>query len=399
MKVIYVNHTIPLYTHPLLLKMVRKGCDLVMVIPDKANGTVGEGVEVSKSTDAAYRIRYSQSSKRHGKPVLTDLNDIINQEKPDILMIGWPYMIQLFFEKQLKKTLRDLNIRLIIQEIPFQTPPYGDLSYFKNHPCYNEDMELISSGLGFTLRTLFTMYIRKKIYQLASATVNYATCAYDILPTYGVKRESIFVRYNTTDTDALFDARRQIEQKQRLLSHRPRIIHIGRLVKWKRVDLLISAFQKVVKVIPNCELLVVGKGPEQESLMQQAANAGLADNVVFTGGVYDPLVLGQYMYESSVYVLAGMGGLSINDAMGYSLPIICSVCDGTEKDLVTDGVNGFFFKEGDADDLAEKITLLLSNPSKAKQMGEASYQVIKNRINLDTVAQRYMDAFNYVMDR
>ena len=103
------------------------------------------------------------------------------------------------------------------------------------------------------------------------------------------------------------------------------------------------------------------------------------------------------MYESSVYVLAGMGGLSINDAMGYSLPIICSVCDGTEKDLVTDGVNGYFFKEKNAVDLADKIVSVLSDPEKAKQMGEASYRVIREKINLETVSQRYMDAFNYVM--
>ena len=64
------------------------------------------------------------------------------------------------------------------------------------------------------------------------------------------------------------------------------------------------------------------------------------------------------MNESTVYVLAGMGGLSINDAMCFSLFVICLVCDGTEKDLVADGVNGYFFKEGDANDLVDKISLI-----------------------------------------
>lgn len=399
MKVIYINHTITTYTHPLLQKTVSKGCELVMLLPSSNNGTVGKGVELSKSENNAYRTLYSDSKQKwYGKAALTDLNNILTREKPNILMLGWPYMLQLFFEKRLRKTIRENNIKIIIQEIPFQTPPYGQLSYFKDHPCYDENMNLISSSLGFKIRSLFNMLIRKRIYRLASATVNYATCAYDILPSYGVNKDSIFVRYNTVDTEALFAARSEIEQKGKTLTMRPRIIHVGRLVKWKRVDLLISAFEKVLKSIPNCELVIVGNGPEKASLIQQATEAGLSDSVIFTGGIYDPLILGQYMYESTVYVLAGMGGLSINDAMGYSLPIICSVCDGTEKDLVTDGVNGFFFKEGDVDDLAKKIILVLSNPDKAKKMGEESYHIIRDKINIEVVSQRYMDAFNYVMN-
>jgi glycosyltransferase involved in cell wall biosynthesis len=85
--------------------------------------------------------------------------------------------------------------------------------------------------------------------------------------------------------------------------------------------------------------------------------------------------------------------------MCFSLPVICSVCDGTEKDLITDGVNGYFFKEGDVDSLADKIDKILSDEERRKQMGEEAYRVIKEKINLDTVAQRYMDAFEYVMNK
>ena len=42
--------------------------------------------------------------------------------------------------------------------------------------------------------------------------------------------------------------------------------HIGRLVKWKRVDLLIDAFTKVIASHPDAELVVVGDGPELDNL-------------------------------------------------------------------------------------------------------------------------------------
>ena len=56
--------------------------------------------------------------------------------------------------------------------------------------------------------------------------------------------------------------------------------------------------------------------------------------------------LAKCFMKAQVYVLAGMGGLSINEAMCYSLPIVCSVCDGTEKHLVYENKNGHFFRDG-----------------------------------------------------
>lgn len=103
------------------------------------------------------------------------------------------------------------------------------------------------------------------------------------------------------------------------------------------------------------------------------------------------------MNASSIYVLAGMGGLSINDAMTYSLPIICSVCDGTERDLVTHNVNGLYFKENNAIDLSDKIKLLLRDSQLREKMGKASLSVIEEKINLESVSDRYMDAFIKIM--
>ena len=176
-----------------------------------------------------------------------------------------------------------------------------------------------------------------------------------------------------------------------------RILHIGRLVKWKRVDLLITALPEVLVQFPDAELVIVGDGPELNALKQQAERLALSKHVRFAGSIYKPEALGAYMNESSVYVLAGMGGLSINDAMTYGLPVICSVCDSTERDLVTDGRNGFFFKEGDAGSLAEKITTLFASPGLCEKMGKESKRIILEKININTVSQRYLQAFKEIL--
>jgi len=167
-------------------------------------------------------------------------------------------------------------------------------------------------------------------------------------------------------------------------------------VAWKKVDLLIKAFAKVKKEYKNAELLIIGYGSKRQELEQLSINLHLEKSIKFLGGIYDPGLLGQYLLASSIYVLAGMGGLSINEAMCYNLPIICSVCDGTEKKLVRGGFNGLFFRENDEDDLAKKIMYLFANPKLRKWMGNNSEYIIRNEINIHTVIRGYLNAFQYL---
>jgi len=402
MKILYTNFCITPYLHPLLEKLTAKGCEIVMLLPENDNSNVGKGVKLSENQNVSYKTRYSRSKKMwYDKHALIDLKHIIEQEQPDILLITFPYFLQLFFNRSIIKTLKQHNIRLVIREIPFQTPPFGKIkSYFSQHPLYNENMECMSGGILFYLKQWFLMHIRKYVYAKADATMNYSTVAYDILPSYGVDKKNIYVTYNTTDTETLLKERNIILTEPKILPHNNhRLLHIGRLVKWKRVDLLIEAVKRLVVSFPTLQLVVIGDGPEKENLMQQAIDSGVNNNVLFTGGIHNPKMLGVYMSESTIYVLAGMGGLSMNDAMAYGLPVVCSVCDTTERDIVRHGKNGFFFKENDVDSLVQVLDLLLRDPELCKQMGEKSKQIIENEINLETVSNRYYQAFEEIIKK
>lgn len=406
MKVLFTFGGMPHYLNAMLEKLQTKGADITVVSPQKGNATIGKGVKMVE--EGAYRHLNTQEKKMYyGKSGFPALPDIIADERPDIVVLGWPYFLQVFFQPSLRRALKRCDARLVIREIPFQTPPYGQIrDYFRQHPMYDEGMRLLSTGKAFYLRQWLTARIRKFCYARVAGTLNYSTAAYDILPSYGVKREQIHVTYNSTDTEALWREKAAVLAAPALLppSER-RLLHIGRLVKWKRVDLLIEAFARTLTQYPDAELVIVGNGPELDNLKKQAASLGLPlrskeENEVdgrgcvrFIGAVYDPKELGAYMNEATVYVLAGMGGLSINDAMTYALPVVCSVCDSTERDLVTDGRNGLFFRDGDADSLTEKILQLLASPQECRRMGQESERIIREQINIDTVSERYLKAF------
>lgn len=397
MKVLFTFGGIPHYLNAMLNKLCEKGVEITVVTPQKGNATIGKGVKMVEG--GTYKHLTTLEKKMfYGKSAYPALPEIVLQENPDIVVSGWPYFLQVFFQPRLRKVMKECGARLVIREIPFQTPPYGEIKeYFRKNPMYDESMYLMSRGVAFYIRQWLTAQVRKYCYARVSGTLNYSTAAYDILPSYGVKREQIHVTYNSTDTEALLREKESVLAADPLLpKSERRLLHIGRLVKWKRVDLLIDAFARLTKNYPDAELLIVGDGPELTNLKQQAANLHLQDSVRFTGAIYDPKALGAYMNESSVYVLAGMGGLSINDAMTYGLPVLCSVCDSTERDLVTDGLNGSFFREGDVDSLTEKMEQLLASPVRCKEMGKESERIIREKINLATVSERYLKAFEEI---
>ena len=396
MKVLITDVALPPYTHAQFEKIASKDCEVLVLLPEFRRD-IGRGVKEYESRSHAYKILYSRVKKMwYGKYALIDLKSILIKERPDVLVMVWPYLLHLFFDRTILYTLNKCKIHLIVREIPFQTPPFGKLDYFTQHPAYDEDLNLLSIGLRFQIRALLTMYIRRFIYRRAHAYIGYYSQAEDVVLSYGL-RPTAFFYGNTTDTDSLLSIRKVLIDKPLLLDKRPRILHIGRLVKWKKVDLLIKAFSLIVERYRDSDLVIVGDGPEKDALIKRSIDLGLRDKIIFTGAVYDLIELAQYMNESSVYVLAGMGGLSINDAMCFSLPIICSVCDGTEKDLVFEGENGFFFKEDDVADLTEKLNWILSDLPKAVQMGEKSLQIIKERANLDVFSNMYKKALSYAV--
>ena len=389
------------YYADFLNKLQEKNVEVVLVAPNKSSATVGKGVKTVENGLNFKTIRLDEKISYYQKAYYPDLSSVLETEKPDVAIFAWPYFLQYFFVRKLRQTMRKHAIKYVIREIPFQTPQFGKArKYYKENPVHDENMRVLSKGIFFYVRALMVMHVRRYCYKHCDASLNYSTIAHNILPSYGISKENIFVTYNTTNNEVLWAEREKVKQREPLLPiNSERIIHIGRLVKWKRVDLLLDAFTLVVNKYPNAELLVVGEGQEKDNLMQQSIKLNIANNVRFVGSTYDSHTLGQYMNESAIYVLAGMGGLSINDAMTYGLPIICSVCDGTEVDLVEDQHNGLYFDENNKQSLAEKIITLLKSPELCKQMGENSENIIRNKINIETVLNRYLSAFKTIVKR
>ncbi len=401
MRVCFVMPALPHYFKLILNKLVEAtGYEILMIKPAQKGQATGAAVKETTDNTLFRVLELEEYRTWYGKPFFKNLLPTLYEFRPDIIVITtWPYFLYLTLNPLFYWRLRKTGAKLIARDIPFNYAIWGKVKeFYYSDKFLTENLQnKKKSWKGFLLFWIAS-FLRRLNLPLADAHINYIDEAHQIIGSYGVPDEKIHVISNSPDTDELLAAYETVKKQPTILPTNPyRLIHVGRLVKWKRVDLIIEAVQKLRPQFPQIELVVVGFGPELEPLKEQTTRLDLTDAVRFVGGVYDSVSLGQYLHESAVYVLGGMGGLSINDAMCFAKPVVCSVADGTEKRLVREGYNGYYFNNGDADDLARVLELLLADSQRLRTFGERSLAIIKNEINIHTVIEGYKNAFEFVM--
>jgi len=406
MKVLYLTNGLPHYFNLVLSRINRlPGIELVVLIPRGRSRYIGEGVYETRAGADFRIIELEEYTVRRLYASFRGLPGLLLRERPDVVVVPEHLALGFALRPALWILRRILRIGLILKSIPFGLPDYPS-AMRQLHP-----EPVTSSRLTPAARVLWALKddnlkrraalkLRRYCFKMVDAHVNYVDHARSIYASYGVPPKKIFVTRNSPDTDAMREVEQALlaagaRQERSLL----RLLHVGRLVPQKRVDLLLEAFQDVRIRVPQAELVIVGGGPDQERLRDLAAALGVSDGVRFVGPVYDPLELGRHFLSSSIFVLPGLGGLSINEAMFYGLAVVCAGGDGTERYLVREGYNGAFFRENDAASLADALTRLLSDPAGLARMHERSRAIIDSEVNIHTVVAEYWRAFRYACSR
>lgn len=234
----------------------------------------------------------------------------------------------------------------------------------------------------------------------ASVCLGYSSEAKKYFESIGVKSEKIIIANNCVDTNLIKNKIKKYEgiTDTRLKNKFFRLLFVGALEKGKNLEKLFEAVNFLVKKISNLQLIIVGDGSLREKYQNYANNLNLSKYTIFTGQV-----LGnnqQYFLESDLFVLPGLGGLAISEAMAYGLPIICSTADGSEKDLVKNGKNGFILDRNySASELAEKILFFYQNQIKIKEFGAESSKIIDSEINIEKYIENIQKALNLAYEK
>ena len=180
------------------------------------------------------------------------------------------------------------------------------------------------------------------------------------------------------------------------LAGRPVVVCVSRMVRRKGQDTLIGAWPAVLSKVPDAVLLLVGDGPYRRRLEQRAASAVPAGSIRFTGSVPQAELPAHYA-AGDVFAMpcrTRRGGLDVEglgivylEASAAGLPVIGGDSGGA-PDAILDGETGYVVPGGDQVSVARRIIELLSDPARARSMGEKGMAWVDREWRWELAASR-----------
>ncbi len=170
-------------------------------------------------------------------------------------------------------------------------------------------------------------------------------------------------------------------------SDRPVVLFVGRLQARKRLDILLHACASLPGDLQPL-LIVVGDGPARTDFERLAKS--VYSNVKFVGAKYGDETK-EYFLKADLFTLPGTGGLAVQQAMSYGLPVIVAQGDGTQDDLVRPK-NGWQVPPGDQNAFTHTFADALSDVGRLRIMGADSFRIVREEANLEQMVSTFVEA-------
>jgi len=160
------------------------------------------------------------------------------------------------------------------------------------------------------------------------------------------------------------------------------------------VDVLARAFVKVVKQNESVNLLMLGSGSQGNAIRQILQNGGELDRVAF-GGHVSQTDLPNWYHKADLYISPSHvdgSSVSLMEALACGIP--CLVSDiPANKEWVVEDENGWLFRDGDANHLAEKILAAISQREKLPEIGRSNRKLAEMRADWKKNAESLMNVY------
>ncbi len=174
------------------------------------------------------------------------------------------------------------------------------------------------------------------------------------------------------------------------------ILFVGNLVPVKGAHVLTESFALIAEDFRAVKLILIGKSQDQRyaRTLLKSMPARLKERVTFLGHLPQSRVA-HHMANASVLVAPSLSeglGRVIFEAMACGIPVIGSNIGGIPE-LITDEVTGFLVPPRDESALASKISWILNNPIKTREMGLRAREFAENFFSSQTYVQEYLQLF------
>ncbi len=334
-------------------------------------------------------IYYLLSGFNTSRKNIDQLRDILIEEKIDIVINQWglPY-VPIYV---LKKASKGLSLKIF--------------SVHHNSPKTNgrlKDIEIAMSETNNKFCALILCMKKVLTYYVTSYSMWYVyqkSDKYILLSDSYIREFLSFTRVKKATKLVVITnpiTIPYIEEYEKILSYkRKEIIYVGRIdYNQKRVYRVIEVWKLLEKKYPDWKLIIIGDGEEKSKLEEQSFQLGLK-RIVFEG-FKNPLEY--YKYASLLILTSEYEGFPLVIPEGMAWGVVPCVYGSYSAvyDIVKDDVNGIIIEpqkdEFDAENMAERMSLLMCDNVRLKLMAKAAKQM-SNQYSLDVVSDSWYKLF------
>jgi glycosyltransferase involved in cell wall biosynthesis len=202
------------------------------------------------------------------------------------------------------------------------------------------------------------------------------------------------IHYGLDDLPAT--ASEQTPEELGVAADAPLVLAIGRLIAQKDHATLLEAFARVASARPDARLAILGWGPLEGAVKEQAAGLGLAGAVLVPGRV-EPR---DWLNRADVFVHTSRWegfGIVLLEAMLAGLPVVATRVSAVPE-IVVDGETGLLADAGDAPAIAAHLLSLLGDGTWRASLGAAGLRRAQEEFSVGRMTDRTVDVYRRALE-
>jgi glycosyltransferase involved in cell wall biosynthesis len=310
-----------------------------------------------------------------GAPQRTTLDGI------DVHRVGSRHTFQLVARRYYQRVLAANAADVLVEDInkvPLWTPRWGAkrtvalVPHLFGSTAFQEVSPPVACAVWLQERPIGLIYRNVPFEAISESTA-------DDLAARGIPRARIAVIHPGIDTVTYTPAPAE-------RSAVPLVVYLGRLKRYKRVDLIIRAFAAMRH--PTAQLAIAGAGDYRDSLELLARSLDLGERVTFLGFISEEQ---KVALLRSAWVLAFTSpkegwGITNLEAAACATPVVASSSPGLTESVIN-GETGFLVQHGDLPALVGALRRLVSDPALVASLG-ANARAFAARFTWESAAEQ-----------
>lgn len=385
MRILIISHAYVSKYHQQKIEALAKYKDLeiFLMVPEFGIEGGGQKIYLEKKQDPNYTIIPVQSyySGKWNSYIIKKFRKYIKEIKPDIVYIEEEYWTNVAWQMARVKRM----------------PPKAKIVLFTWENIFHD---WLREGKSIYQKIRFALFymIEKKVLSYVDAIIagnkeaslvaqkKGFTKSIEIVPQFGVDMNY----FKKKNSDWL--------KMELALERRFVVGYIGRIAKEKGIEDLIKVavvFSK--QTIPYVKFLVIGNGPYKQEAQELVRTLGLEERFVFVPSVDFNFIVDYYSLMDVMVIPSRTTpewkeqfGRTIIEAMSCGIPVIGSD-SGAIPEVVGDA--GLIFREGDVNDLTEKIAQVMNNNQLKEDLIMKGQKRVQENFTMEIIARRVYETF------